>query len=43
MLLKFQYTIKAALNHKQIGKYPERITTIKSFVNKCKWEGISFA
>ena len=43
MFSKFQYTITAALNHKQIGKYPERITKIKSFVNKYKWEGIRFA
>ena len=26
------------LNHKNIGKIPEIITKIKSFVNKYKWE-----
>ena len=25
-----------------MGKNPERITNIKSLINKCKWEGIYF-
>ena len=27
----------------EIGKYPERITKVKSFINEYKWEGINFA
>ena len=30
------------LNHEEIGKNPERITKIKPFINKYKWEGINF-
>ena len=30
----FQYTVKVALNHEEMGKYSERITKIKSFINK---------
>ena len=30
------------LNHEEIGKNPERITKIKLFINKCKWEVINF-
>ena len=37
----FQYTIIVALNHEEIKKYPERITKIKPFINKHKWEGIN--
>ena len=36
----FQYAI--ILNHEEIRKNPERITKIKSFLNKYKWEGINF-
>ena len=38
----FQYAVIVALNHEKIGKHPERTTTIKSFINKCKLEGINF-
>ena len=38
----FQYAVTVALNHEKIGKHPERTTTIKSFINKCKLEGINF-
>ena len=38
----FQCTVTVALNHKQIGKNPERITKIKHFTNKYKWEEINF-
>ena len=38
----FQYAITVSLNNKEIGKYPERITKIKPFTNKYKWEGINF-
>ena len=32
----FQYTVTCALNHEEIGKYPERKTKIKPFINKYK-------
>ena len=30
------------LNHKEIEKHAERITKIKLFINRYKWEGINF-
>ena len=30
----FQYVITIALNHEEIGKHPERITKIRSFISK---------
>ena len=30
----FQHVITIALNHEEIGKHPERITKIRSFINK---------
>ena len=30
------------LNHDEIGKHAERITKIKPFINKYKWEGTIF-
>ena len=41
----FQYTAyyhEGALNHEEIGKHGERITKIKPFINKYKWEEINF-
>ena len=38
----FQYAVTIALNYKQIGKNPERITKIKIFINKYNWEEINF-
>ena len=38
----FQYAVAVLLNHKEIGKHTERITKIKAFINKNKWEGIKF-
>ena len=38
----FQYTVTVALNHKEIRKYPQRKTKIKSFLNKYNWERINF-
>ena len=29
-----QYAVIVALNHEEVGKYPERITKIKSFIYK---------
>ena len=33
----FQYAITFALNNQELGKHPERITKIKSFIDKYKW------
>ena len=38
----FRYAVTAELNHEKITKDPQIITKIKSFINKYKWEGISF-
>ena len=38
----FQYVVTVPLNYEQIGKHAERITKIKPFINKYKWEGINF-
>ena len=37
----FKYAVAVALNHEEIGKHAERITNIKPFISKCKWEGIN--
>ena len=37
----FQYAVTVPLNHEEIGKNAERITKIKPFINKYKWEGIN--
>ena len=31
-----------ALNDEEIWKHSEKITKIKSFISKCKWEGMNF-
>ena len=38
----FQYSISVALNHKDIGRAPHRISKIKSFITKYNWKGIEF-
>ena len=38
----FQYAVTVVLNHEEIGKHPERITKIRPFINKYKWERIHF-
>ena len=38
----FQYAITVALDHEKIGVHPERITKIKSFINKYNWEKINY-
>ena len=38
----FQYAVTVTLNHKVIGKNPERIIKIKPFINKYKWKEINF-
>ena len=36
----FQYAVTVTLNHEEIKKDPQKITKIKSFINKYNWEGI---
>ena len=38
----FQYAITVALNHQNIGKYLERISNIKHFINRDTLKGIDF-
>ena len=38
----FQYSITVALNHQEIENHPERISNIKTFIDKYNWKGIDF-
>ena len=38
----FQYAGTDALNHDEIKKDPQKITKIKSFIDKYSWEGINY-
>ena len=38
----FQYAVTVTLNHEEIKKDPQRITKIKSFLNKYNWKGKNF-
>ena len=38
----FQYAVTVALNHEEIGKYSERITKIKPFINEYNWKRKDF-
>ena len=38
----FQFVATVALNYDEIKNDPQRITKIKSFINKYNWEGINF-
>ena len=38
----FHYAVTVALNHEEIKKGPQRITKIKPFIDKYKWEEINF-
>ena len=38
----FQNAVTIALNHEELKKDPQRITKVKPFINKYKWEGINF-
>ena len=38
----FKYDITAALNQKDIGRDPQRISRIKSFISKYNWKDINF-
>ena len=37
----FQYAVTVALNHEEIKKHAEKITKVKPFLDKYKWEGIN--
>ena len=37
----FQFAISVALNYEEIKWNPERVSNIKPFINKYKWEGIN--
>ena len=38
----FQYGTPVALNHKDIGRDPQKISKIKPFITKYNWDGIEF-
>ena len=38
----FQYAVTVVLNREEIKKDLQRITKVKSFINKYNWEGINF-
>ena len=38
----FSILLIDALDHKNIGKNPQRISKIKPFITKYNWEGIEF-
>ena len=38
----FQYAVTVVLNHEEIKKDPQRIRTLKPFINKYNWEGVNF-
>ena len=38
----FQYAVTVALNYEEIKKDSQRITKVKSFINKYNWKGINF-
>ena len=38
----FQYAVTAAINYEEIKKDPQRVTKIKSFIDKYNWEGINY-
>ena len=38
----FKYPSKIALNHEKIGKDPQRISKLKTFINNYNWKGTEF-
>ena len=38
----FQYALTVALNHREIGKDPQRISKIKPYIDKYNWKDIYF-
>ena len=39
---RFQYAVTVALNYENIKNNPERLTKIKSFIDKYNWKEINF-
>ena len=37
-----QFAVIFELNHKQTGKHSERITKVKTFINKYNWKDVNF-
>ena len=37
----FQYVVTVALNYGEIQSHPERVSNIKSFINRYNWESIN--
>ena len=37
-----QYAVTVALNHREIGKDPQRISKIKPYIDKYNWKDIDF-
>ena len=37
----FQYALAVALNYEQIKKDPQRVSTIKPFIDQCNWKEIN--
>ena len=42
MINVFKHAITVGVNYKEIEKHAERITKIKSFIDKYNWEGTNF-
>ena len=38
----FRYAVPVALDHKDIGKNPQRISKLMPFITKYNWKGIEF-
>ena len=38
----FQYAVTIALNYEETESHPERVWSIKTFINKYNWEGINY-
>ena len=38
----FQYVVTVTLNCEETDLHPERVSNIKPFINKYKWEGINY-
>ena len=38
----FQYAATVAINYEEIESHSEKISIIKSFINKYKWKGINY-
>ena len=39
----FYYAVTAALNHKNIEAYPDRLTRIRPFIDKHEWYEVNFS